>query len=80
MCDFRNVTLSCWNNGGYLAYIPYLRCLLSQNLIGATREHWLPQNILNALDDIFDTRDFFARASRNSLTESFGKERGQGGI
>ena len=80
MSRLDTLTIACWNSRGYLSSIPYLRHLLSENMIVATSEHWLHKNRLNVLDDVSHTHNFHAKSSKFSLPETYGSSRGQGGV
>ena len=72
--------IACWNMRGYLSGIPYIKKLLTEVDVLAISEHWLHSNRLGVLSEISDTHHAFARASKNSAAEFYGRRRGQGGV
>ena len=80
LSNINTLRVACWNTRGFSAAIPCLRELLSKNDVVAISEHWLHNNRLNLLNEASDKFFTHGRASRNASEESYGLQRGMGGV
>ena len=75
-----NLKIGCWNSRGLSASVPFLRETLSNNDVFMLSEHWLHNNRLHMLNEISNTFEYHARASKSSPEDVYGIKRGQGGV
>ena len=75
-----HIRLGCWNSRGMSAAVPYLRKLLVEHDFLCLSEHWLHENRLDFFNEISDDVNYHARSSKHASAESYGSNRGQGGV